>query len=225
MALYIPKNTPANWYRYDVQFSLQLLSEYIQGVESQIAASIADFQTNIKTQVVEENPEEGYQIVVQSHKGLDDATWDLNGVYEEYFPNLQRGSALITLYSFFEHELDELCGLFIKEGNLSISQTDMKGKGIERSVLFLEKIIGLQINKNSATWNEIKKIQKVRNQIAHENSKLVDKSGQRIGDVFDYVQACAFLTGQDRINIQQGYLEHILRTFESLFREIDSLIA
>src|SRR5439155_12279325 len=100
-----------------------------------------------KTHVVEECPEEGYSHPVEAHRGLNGMTWDLKGIFEDYFPNLHRRSALITLYSFLEHQMDELCALFIQDGSPKVALRDMRGKGIERATLFLEKVAGLRIDK------------------------------------------------------------------------------
>jgi hypothetical protein len=101
----ILRKIPSTWYRYDVQFAIELLQAYIDGAEQQALDSIETFRREKTTHVFEEAPEEGSGRIVETHKGLDDETWDLNTVFETYFPNLQRRSTLITVYSFLEHEL------------------------------------------------------------------------------------------------------------------------
>lgn len=222
--LVTPKRVPLNWYRYDVQFSIELLREYIQGVEQQVTFTIDNFHNREKEIQVFEDAEEGYADAVECYRGLDDSTWDLNGIFTAYFPNLQRRSGLITLYSFLEHELDELCELFIQDENIKVSLNDIRGAGIERATLFLEKIVGLQIDKNSALWQEIKNIQKVRNLIVHNNAKLHDRAGKKRDDVIKYVRDSSFLSGENEINFLDGYLSHVLETFNRQFQEISKLI-
>src|SRR6266542_563799 len=110
--LFTPKQVPLNWYRYDVGFSIDLLRQYVRGVENQIAEGIEAFHKHKEIRIDEATPHENDVQTVTVHRGLDDETWDLKGVFEDHFPNLQRRGALITLYSFLEHELNDLCGLF-----------------------------------------------------------------------------------------------------------------
>ncbi len=221
--LVTPKRVPLNWYRYDVQFSIELLREYVRGVERQITIAIEVYRREKETHVIEDI-EEGYADAIQTHLGLDDTTWDLNTVFEIYFPNLQRRSGLITLYSFLEHELDALCDLFIKDENLKVSINDMRGNGIERAILFLEKIVGLQVDRNTATWQEVKNIQSVRNLIVHNDGKLKDWAGNQKDHVIGYIKTSAYLSGEDEINILDGYLSHVLEIVNRQFQEISNLI-
>ena len=223
--LYTPKKVPLNWYRYDSRFSLELLKEYIGDVEQQVNATIESFRKEKETRVLEDVSAEGFSRAVEMYRGLDDETWDLKEIFEELFPNLQRRGALITLYSFLENKLDELCELFIQVEKIKISLNDLRGAGVDRSVLFLTRIMGLQIDQSTTVWQEIKNIQKVRNLIVHNDAKLIDRSGNQIADVTKYVTTSPYLSGNDEIEILDGYLPHILETFDLQFQDIDKLIA
>lgn len=184
--LYVPKKVPLNWYRYDVQFSIELLRSYIQGVEDQISRSIEEYRTGYEIQVTEieerlENEEIDLGETLATHGGLDSDSWDLEGIFGEHFPNLQRRSALITLYSFLEYELSKLCDMFIRERKLRVSLSDMRGLGIDRAMLFFEKIVGLQVEKKTVLWEEVTKIRELRNCIVHADAKLKDWTGQPKG--------------------------------------------
>ena len=216
MQLYTPKKTPPNWYRYDVQFSTELLREYIRGVETQIATTAENFHREKETRLSDDAPEEGTPSLIEVYRGLDSEAWDLNAIFEYFFPNLQRRSALITLFSFFEHELDGLCDLFIRKENVSVSLNDMRGTGIDRSVLFLTKVVGLPIDKDTALWQEIKNVQKIRNLIVHNNGELKDRSGNAVGDVIKYIIASPYLSGEDEVEIRDGYLAKVIDTFAGI---------
>ena len=219
------KQVPLNWYQYDVQFSIELLREYIRGVERHIVEAVEAFHREKETHIFEDSPEDGYARIVEMYGDLNDEIWNLESIFEDYFPNLQRRSALTTLYSFLEHELEKLCVLFIRDENLKVSLNDMRGTGIERAILFLERIVELQINKSTATWQEVKNIQKVRNLIVHNDAKLKDPSGNPRHDVIKYIEDSSCLSGNDELNILNGYLSHMLETFNRQFQEIDKLVA
>jgi len=99
MALYTPKKVVFNWFRYDVSFSIELIESFVLGVEKQALESVDRYRKQKETHVVEEIPEEDYARIVEIYQGLDDETWDLEGIFSEYFPSLQRRSALLSLKS------------------------------------------------------------------------------------------------------------------------------
>lgn len=81
-------------------------------------------------------------------------------IFKEYFPSLQRRSALITLCGYFEHELDKLCKQYKLEKSYNLSLSDLSDKGISRSTNYLKKVVGLEIHKGSKEWESIKKYSK-----------------------------------------------------------------
>src|SRR5262245_7383015 len=111
--------SPRSWYG-DMEFEIIVLHAYIKGVERQIAESIDTFHREQKSHVVHEDPDEGLVDVVNEHYGIDDSTYSIEYIFEEYFPDLQWGSALITLFSLFEHQLDDLCTRFSDEGKVAV---------------------------------------------------------------------------------------------------------
>ena len=93
---------------------------------------------------------------VAEHKGIHFGVWNLQSVFENYLPNLQRRSALITLYSFLEHELDQLCERIRIHEQSALSLTDITGKGIVRATTYLIKIGGLIGVRNCEHWQVVK---------------------------------------------------------------------
>src|SRR5437763_33738 len=51
---YAIRKIPLNWYRYDVQFSLNLLHSYVQSVEEQISKSIEEFRASQEVKNIQE---------------------------------------------------------------------------------------------------------------------------------------------------------------------------
>jgi hypothetical protein len=226
--LYVPKKVPLNWYKYDVLYSTELLRSYIQGVEDQIARSIEEYRIGheVQSNAIEdrlENDENEPSEMWASHGGLDSESWDLEDIFGEHFPNLQRRSALITLYSFLEHELNKLCDLFVREKKWKVSLNDMRGRGIDRATLFLERVVGLKIDKKAELWEEVTKIRDLRNCIVHADGKLKDGRGKP-KDIAKYVQGSPYLSGDDEAKLSGDYLFHVLEIFDRQFQELDNLV-
>ena len=101
-----------SWYQNEISLSAELIDSFVKGVEKQAAESIVKYEEEKETHVLEDvagENEEKYVRAVETHRGLDNETWDLKTIFKEYFPSLQRRSAFLTVWGYFEHELDELC--------------------------------------------------------------------------------------------------------------------
>jgi len=169
--------------------------------------------------VVENHPHENYARSV--HQGLDDETWDLPTIFREYFPSLQRWSALLTVCSYFEHELDKLCRLYQSEKSFAITVDDLRDKRIDRSTRYLQKVVGLNVHRASQEWQEIKKIQKIRNDIVHRSGKLRDDQ-----EIADWMNKLKTLSRDDdgEIIVGKGFLSYVIHTYASYFKLIGDSI-
>jgi len=205
MALYTPKKIALNWYQYDVSFSIELMTSFVRGVEKQAAESIQDYMTKRS---------EG------GHRGLDKSSWDLKEIFEEYFPSLQRRSALLTVWGFLEHELDELCTLYQSEKGFSLAFSDLSGKGIDRSTTYLEKVAGLHGLKASREWDDLKAVQRIRNVIAHDDGKLRDHQGKFRNGIIRDMKRVGFLRGEDEIVVAEGFLSKVVDSCGNYFKLI-----
>jgi hypothetical protein len=210
MALFTPKKVVLNWYQYDVSFSIELITSFVQGIEKQAAESVAAFKASKHWK--------------DGHQGLDESSWDLKEIFEEYFPGLQRRSAFLTVWGFFEHELDKLCLQFQSEKGFGLTVSDLSGKGIDRSTSYLEKVAGLEGLKSSKEWNEIKTMQRMRNVIAHDNGRLRDHQGKPKSGVVEGMTKLGFLGGDDEIILSEGFLSKVIDACDSYFKMIAAAV-
>ena len=222
--MFLPRTVPLNWYRFDVTPSIELLKIFINNVEIQVKSSILDYNDQKVTLTLEEHPEENYYRDVDFHKGLDSETYDLDEMFKEYFPTLQRGSAFLSLCGFFEHELDKLCMLYKNSENYNIDLKELIGHGIERSMKYLKIVARLPINKEGENWQQVMTIQKTRNLIAHNNGRQKDINGELHRDLQSILGQKEIFSGEYEINIKEGYLDFVLQSFIDLFKHIDEVI-
>ncbi len=213
-----------NWYESDAILSIMILKSHINSIENQIKISVEEFERNKETIILEEYPNEYYTRIITLHNGLDDETFDMEKVFNEYLPNLQRYSVLITLFSFLEHELDKLSIRIKIKDNLPLELNDINGKGINRSLKYLNKVAGIKVNRNSELWNEILNIQKLRNLIVHNGGRLIDQSGKSKLQEIKYVTQSSLLDGGIDLTIKDGFLISVIETFDRLLKEIDTCI-
>jgi len=115
-----PFNNPSDWYEHHAYILTDLLKGYIRDVEFQIKSSIDNFEKNKEDIVLNEYPEYGCADILTFHQGIENQTWNLNAIFKEKFPSMQRSSSLISLFGFLENELDKLCNLIQSSTESSI---------------------------------------------------------------------------------------------------------
>lgn len=218
---------PQTWYAF-VQGQLELLRSHVQEREKQIQESVHDYEIAKVATDVEHGDDEYPIVILEEHLGIEGPPAELQEIFSYYYPNLQRRSILMTLFSFLEHQLDQLCELVAKEQRAQIIHTDLKGKGIDRARLYLQKVMGLPLNA-SVVWQEIKRIQKVRNVVVHNDAKLAGADK----DLIEYVERTSGLSrvskwhydGEiDEVDILSGYLLQVLDTFDLYCAEVNKAI-
>jgi hypothetical protein len=221
------KQSVLNWYHSHVAYSLELIVTFVEGIEKQAEESILKYEKGKQSVVVEDEVgehEEEYPRRVETYQGLDSETWALATIFGEYFPSLQRRSALLTVCGYFENELNKLCSLYQSEKAIGLALSDLKGNGINRSTNYLEKVVGLNTQKSSQEWKRIKAIQKIRNLIAHQDARLAETPDKDLLSVIHGMPDMVSLTDRNEIVIEAGFLSHVVDTYQNYFRMLNESI-
>jgi hypothetical protein len=154
---------------------------------------------------------------------------------EDVFKNISMYSFIVILYSFVECGLESICNVeygdrarYNKERGkppLLIKYKDIRGEGIERSKIYLEKVIGLNLHTGEKPWNEINTLRKIRNAIVHDEGTASDQIIKE-GNIKQHVKnGLLEITdhGPDiwgKIIIKHDYLDHILVHAKQFFENI-----
>lgn len=217
------------WYPLGIAHEVELLERYVVDLENQVEQGIADYRKGIAYHEYPDPFSPNGTERVQYYGNVNGYTWDLNSVFAEYFPNLQRGSAVISLFTFFEYEMHRLCLLLKKIEAAKVGPEDSGGKGIERSTAYLKRIASIETHKDSPEWAAIIGIRLFRNNWAHAAGRLPPQPLNELvqTELFKYVHSSKFLElNRLNISIKRGFLEHVLGAFDRYFQLIhDSLEA
>lgn len=89
------------------------------------------------------------------------------------FHNTFYESLYITLYSFFEKELYKICKRLQNTNTHKIKVNNLAGNGIDKYSLFLSALYDIEISQFNS-WDELKKHQKIRNYIVHNDSIYIN---------------------------------------------------
>jgi hypothetical protein len=108
-----------------------------------------------------------------THIILDGLHSIVTEISEEKFNKYFNNSCLIFFYSAFEGDLKNICNRIQTFKKHRAGINDIAGQNyIEKSKTYLTKIVGMNLDKFNKEWEIISNYQKVRNQIAHNNSMI-----------------------------------------------------
>jgi hypothetical protein len=217
----------SNWYNTILTPSFELIDHFVSQVEPQIADAIQKYHAGKKTYLAVDEIVDGQRFAqeVETYGKIDSMGWDMKALFEEHFPNLQRRSALITVYSSFEYELFQLCALFQQEKNLTIAVTDLSGDGIKQAANYLEKVAELDTQLGSHEWQNVNHIRVIRNMIVHREGRLLNAEGKRPKHETNAIEKLPFIHADDvEVLLEPQFLPKAVSTFDSYFELIDGSI-
>lgn len=206
--------------QYSFDFSHNLLRSLCEQAENQIDIGIAEFhEKGTEFEEIEVIEEEGIVIGFDHFGGLTDQDVNLNEIFTEYFPSVQRRSVFLTIFGIFEHELESFCKRHIRisEGKLKLS--DLRGSGVERANLYVEKVLGLKCD----TYPLIEQLKELRNACAHQDAKHSTADGQEIKKVTKLLEKYPdkLCKGDREVIMKSGFLFEALESFYQYFKEIE----
>lgn len=212
---FILKQDSSTWAQ-EAAGELELLESYFKAQEQ----SVETLFLNYKDRAVEhEIGDDEHVDVVTVVDGLDDQTWHLPSIYEEYFPNLHRKSHLVTLCIFLEDQLQILCARIKEERQLRVSVGDLRLQGIPRAVNYLTKVAGVRINRGNNTYQHINGLRLARNMIVHNNGRIDPQPSP----LRNYVENHGILEG-DEIVVSAEFVTKSLRVVANWLRLIGQAI-
>jgi hypothetical protein len=217
----------SDWYATVLTPAVELIDHFVGQVEPQIAHAYNQYETGRKSYLAVDDVSDGQQFAqeVERYGNLDSMGWDMKALFEKHFPNLQRRSVLMTVYSSFESELVELCALFQVEKRLTIAVSDLSGQGIFQAQNYLEKVARLDVHRGSAEWAKVNHLRIIRNMIVHREGKLLDSTDERFKKEMKAINALKFIEASEReILLEPGFLPEAVRAFELYFKLIDNSI-
>lgn len=149
---------------------------------------------------------------------------------KDVFEKLSLRSFIVILYSFVEDMLNKLCNPSLIDDDhwleardikpLTLKYTDMKGKGVIRARLYLEKVIGLNLHAEKKPWSEINTLRKIRNSIVHERDEANDEI-MKDANVKQHLDNNRLYIFNNSIEIYSDYLNFILPTTRLFFKSIE----
>lgn len=133
-----------------------------------------------------------------------------------------RYSVVVTIYSFLETTLNDLCYHLCRSKKLLLALDEIKGDGIERARLYLQKVCLINFPDNSHEWQEIQKFNLIRNCIVHTEGNVEEiKSPDKLKRVIRSTKGvCLDPQIQRFVHIEKAYIPSIICCIENFINNV-----
>lgn len=163
---YRPPFSPPNFiYPLEVDFQLDSFHEYIK-----ITESIIEKEINLKILEFEKFLEKASEEEISMAYFYDNMDHEI----KIYTQQLYYSSIFISLYSFLEKKMSQLCK--IAEKNQRIKTRDISGDGIFKYKTYLEKVVEIEFTGMNKEWDQINIYNKLRNILIHSPTATIEKT-------------------------------------------------
>lgn len=85
-------------------------------------------------------------------------------------------AVFISSYAILEQNLDEIVLMDQKKQGVNLSPNDLKHRGIKRSIVYANKVLGMSIDASQKHWKELQNLQEIRNHLTHYGPDFSDSS-------------------------------------------------
>jgi len=151
---------------------------------------------------------------------------------EKDFTQISLRSFVVIFFSYIEDGLNTICGTVHRDkqryrrkynmGDFVVEHKDIRGKGIEKAKLYLEKICGCNLHTGEKPWSEIQTIRKIRNSIVHEDTYANENLREQDSNFRLHTEEGRLkLENNGMIIIKPAYLDYILPIVKDFFKEIE----
>lgn len=216
---------PTNWFTGGIDYEFDLLSEYIDMMETVIEDKQYELQTKVERQVPLLNHEGNIDITEDEIETIRDELWQQHS--EEgwrifaYYPNILRLSFFTSCYFIFEDFLLRLCNNLHQKNKYNLKVKELNGKGRVQAHTYLKKVVGVDFPDGIDEWGRIMKYNLLRNVIVHRNGIPNDEQINELCNFFDKNKYLSFAEVNNRIEMKREFLLEVLSTYRAFF---DSLI-
>ncbi|MEO2223209.1 hypothetical protein [Priestia megaterium] len=188
-----------------ISHQIDLFREYSKYIESSFQKELTFYEDGAKK--VQEEEEEDYWDFY-----LDDVIQ-----YSKDFPRIMRNSLFVSIYTFLEDKIVELC---VPNESTLLKLSDIKGQGIEQASLYLKKVLLLDFPDNSKEWHYIRKANLIRNCIVHSNG-VISKSRSK-DKLVKAIDEMSFVTKDHNghINLESQFCLEFLENVHSFLRQL-----
>ena len=104
--------------------------------------------------------------------------WTLQEQFRDWLPKFSAYSVMVLLHSIVETQVLAIAERVGQVKGTTFEPKDLQGKELEKAILFLKHIAGVDI-KTDPAWKSVTDLQEIRNVVVHRGGKRGDSSDQK----------------------------------------------
>ena len=196
----------------DSENKLEKFRQYAQGIESEFKQEVKQRNKRFDEQTEELDDYEKAEL----KEFLSDTYVQLEDIYVK----IHRRSILVSIYSFLENSLNRLCNQLNSRNKYPIKVEDLKGEGVVRAKIYLEKLVQIDFSIINTEWSCIQELNKLRNCIVHcegdisnyRQKKAIEnivKNNKNLSLLFDH-----------EIMVDYEYIDSVLTNTEAFLNKL-----
>ncbi len=202
---------------YQIEMTLSSIKDYYnissKTLTNELDKLKFDFEIKTKELFIKDN---------ERYCDMQDSYFSYSERITDSFTRNFNYSFITLIYSFLESSLNDLC-LILKEKNLiELDLIDLRGEGIIRAKTYLTKICKIDFPETHE-WNEIIKLNKIRNCIVHANGNIKKSNGRSSLEKSLLNMKTVVIRDQEFLDIKIEYIEsmilNIKKFLSKIFRE------
>lgn len=209
---------------YTMKYSIVVMKNLASETECMINKTIDDYQSSCgpKMHVVELDhgvSEEYYSYKEYYNRNFE----DIDEMYMYTLPYLMRRSAFLTIYGMFEYNISKYCTTLIESIKFPLKLSDLARGTIEKSDVFLTKIIGMKKINNRDNDN-LKSITQIRHLFTHMDG-VVSPEDKKIKSAIEKLSKITdkniISTENNSVSLGDNFLLFSISVIEKYFNEIE----
>lgn len=120
-------------------------------------------------------------------------------------------AVFISSFGTIEQNLDEIVAMKRAKREVSLAPTDLKDRGVKRSLTYAVKVLGAEIDLGLAHWKDLFLLQDLRNHLAHYGPHFT--SGREHEERFRRFSDSKYVTLRPMICFTVPQIEHIFNLY------------
>lgn len=199
-------------YIVDIEFQLDAFSDYIkiteQTVEVEIKSKIEKFN-----KLLHEAEEDDHLL----HMDLPDHEVKI------FMHQLYYHSLFISLYSFLERKMFQICKIAEEKQNIKIK--DLSDEGIVKYRKYIQKVLNINLDSLNSEWMLLMKYNKLRNRLVHFPENMIEKNDSNLSIIktFESIEDLKLTDRRDFIEYEiadKKLLITFIRTIDKFLHEV-----
>ncbi|MFA6525381.1 MAG: hypothetical protein WCT33_03920 [Patescibacteria group bacterium] len=132
-------------------------------------------------------------------------------------------SYIVSIFIFLERQFAYLCNFIKEKQNNIFTYKDLKGNGIQRNVVYIEKLLEHPFPEIEHLRNKFKISLKIRNTIVHTNGELEDSKDKEmiVKYIKDEMSEIRIINGHLHFNTK--YIENLTGVAQGICGEINQI--